>query len=512
MQPTSLLRIVRPFPTTAAAAFLVLTLCLATKAFAFSMEKGPFYGDLTGYLEGNFTIPLHRDTPPEDPSGRLKLEGTGDLGESLRFKLITRMTYDGTVRPPKDWNPLQEFDQVYQGKPFLIEFQDAYMQVTRDTWDLTVGIKRVTWGVLDERSVVDNINPQDYSRFLLESLAERKIGVPMVKLDWYPRWVSGLRLEAVWVPVYVPYRLARPGERWFPPVLLVPNSIDTGIEGLPPVNLIANYAEIGLPPRTLKNSEVGFRVSRSFSGFDLAVSYFHGFDSNTPAFRGEGVLEVSLINQPPFVAADYFVNVVPDPARIHVWGLEATKVVGPVTLRGEWAFVKGGRYTLNILEGDIEDIIQIPDLEELALQVLANWAATGVPSTSVRLDPLLSLKKDVMRGGIGVDYLYGDHLFTAQLLADYILDHDPRLLSREVEVFASVSLRFSFMDASLEPELALMYNFTRSTVLLRPEVSYKFLPDLKVTARLVFVEGPRDSLVGQYKDNDQIQFLFRYSF
>ena len=87
-----------------------------------------------------------------------------------------------------------------------------------------------------------------------------------------------------------------------------------------------------------------------------------------------------------------------------------------------------------------------------------------------------------------------------------------RLLVDEFDVFASVDFRFSLFDDSLNLDLAGMYNFSQESVLLSPEVAYRFSPSIKGTLRAVYIDGPSESMVGQYKQNDQIQLRVRYSF
>jgi len=76
----------------------------------------------------------------------------------------------------------------------------------------------------------------------------------------------------------------------------------------------------------------------------------------------------------------------------------------------------------------------------------------------------------------------------------------------------SVAFNGTWWDGSLEANLAVMYNFSQQAVLLFPEVSYKIISELKGTVRFIYIDGPRDTAIGQYKDNDQFQILFRYTF
>jgi len=482
---------------------------------ALTFERGSVAGEVTGYGEANVTAPLRRESPHEDPSAVMRAEGVLDLGKSWRVKFSPKISFDGTVREPRDDNPLQSLNRVYPGKPFCLEAEEAYLELVRESWELKGGIQKVQWGKLDEINPTDNLNPQDFSRVVLEKRVDRKIGVPMLKFDLYPpRWDT-LRLEAVWVPVYVPYRMARPGERWFPPVFFVGSGIDIELPWFPGpvhVNLTEEIPEPGLPPRTFENSEAALRISKTVKNLDFALSYFYGFDSFTPVYRGEGWLEVSLGEFLLQRQASYAIKLLPQFDKVHVWGLEVSAAVGSFTLRSEWAYFKGSYHSVSMNPEVLMEAIPIPPLSELASRLVEDWIRTGEPRTEIRLDPELSLKRDAVRGGVGVDYLWKEHLFTAQILVEHIRNWDHRLLMDEFDVFGTIDLRFSFLDGALNAELAGMVNFSQESLLLAPEISYKITPSVTGSARLVYIDGPFYSLIGQYTDNDQVQVRVRYSF
>jgi len=478
---------------------------------ALSYEKGEVSADLTGFAEANVTIPLWRNTPQEDPSALVEVEGELDIGEHFRAKLSPRLSYDGTVRDPRDWNPLESFREVYPGKPLLLELNEAYLQYSERYWDLKAGIQRVVWGVLDEFNPVDNLNPQDFSKFVTFKKLDRKIGIPMVKLDLFPP-VLDLTVEAVWVPVFVPYRMPRPGERWFPPIYYLPPTVDVGLPGIPPVQLHENAPEPDLPPVTFENSEAALRISKTIRGMDLAVSYFYGFDTQEPVFRGEGWLDVSLSGFPPQLQPSYTIDLIPRFDPVSVWGISLSTAVSSFTIRTEWAYTKGRYHTVNIDLDSVLGTVEIPSVDEITRQVLDHRIKTGQARALFRVDPVLSLKRDAVDGGVGVDYIWGNHLITAQVLLNYISDYDPRLMADEFEVIGVVNFRFSWLDDSLNADLAAMYNFSDLSLVLTPEVSYRFTSAIKGSVRLLYIDGPLDTFVGQYSKNDQIQLRVRYSF
>jgi len=502
------------FPWSSWGALLVSTLLLWTSPGplrAVSFEKGDLFGEITGFVEGNATIPLRNDTPHEDPSAIAQFETLLEIGESIGFKVTPRFSYDGMIRDPKDWNPVESFRLVYPGKPFMIELDEAYVRYSRSLLDLKVGIQKVEWGKLDEINPVDNLNPQDFSKYVTFKKIDRKIGIPMIKLDVFPPVVD-LTVEAVWVPFFVPYRMPRPGEKWFPPIFYIPGTVDVGIPGIPPVNIHMNVPEPDLPPRTFENSEAALRISKTIRNVDVALSFFHGYDTSTPVFRGEGWLDVSLTGFPPVLNAEYTVDLLPRFEKVNVYGLELSTAVGSFTIRTEWAYIQNPYQTVSVNLEDVMATVPIPSVEEITRLILENLLKTGQARAVLPLDPDLSLQRDAIEGGVGVDYLWGDHLFTAQILVNHIRQYDPRLLMNEFDVSVSLACRFSWLDDSLNADMAALYNFSEESVVLTPEVSYRFTQSLKGTLQFLFIEGPRETFVGQYTDNDQIMLRGRYSF
>ena len=61
-------------------------------------------------------------------------------------------------------------------------------------------------------------------------------------------------LDLVWAPWYSAYRFPDRQDRWFPPLLEVPDRVATP---LGPVPVDTRYADVDAPPHTLASSDVG---------------------------------------------------------------------------------------------------------------------------------------------------------------------------------------------------------------------------------------------------------------
>ena len=306
---------------TSLALLFVIALFFTSPSFALADESF----SASGKLDLRGVEVLHSDSVKEEPglTGQIKL----DAGNSS-WKVHSWLEggWDGTVkRPARDRSLFKNYDEVYQSNSPFLEFKELYLGYSSASLDFRAGIQRFAWGRLDEYPPNDLLNPWDYTQFLRKPLEDRKIGVPSLSLtmsraDWM--------IDAVWVPIFVPYRLPMPDERW------------SGISTAAALSLIPNAeifpAEPDLPRHTLDNSSLGFRIRHSGDA-EWSLNLFHGFDPR-PVFKTTTL----IINpQPDRVLIDP--GFVPDFHRISVFGMDAA------TVQGDWSLRFETSYTFNRL-------------------------------------------------------------------------------------------------------------------------------------------------------------------
>lgn len=133
------------------------------------------------------------------------------------------------------------------------DIRELYYQKTKGNWELSVGLKKVYWGVAESNHLVDIINQTDQ----VESFdGEEKLGQPMVQFVWTSDKFGNFEF------FYMPYHRKRtlPGEKGrlrFPTVI---DSDDIGYE---------SGAEEW-------RQDFAFRWSHYFGIFDVGVSHFYG--------------------------------------------------------------------------------------------------------------------------------------------------------------------------------------------------------------------------------------------
>ncbi len=195
--------------TVAASWFLVAGLAILAAAVPVPAAT-PTRASINGSLAAWDVFRLDPDTPNERPSSTLELRLDAARGEHLHLFASTRIGYDGKIGHPEGGNPVLDLDEVYQRKDFFLSFDEAYADFFLGPVELRVGKQKVAWGQLDDLQPTDHLNPQDQTEFVFRPEAERKIGVPGLRLRGYQGpWT----IDGVWNPVYTAYRLPAPGDR-----------------------------------------------------------------------------------------------------------------------------------------------------------------------------------------------------------------------------------------------------------------------------------------------------------
>ncbi len=446
-----------------AALFLFLIIsCSALPSFA---DDGL---SLSGRLDVRGVDALDRDSVKESPSteGRIKLDATG---EAWRFHSWLEGGWDGSVkRPPRDSGLFKNYDRVYQSNSPYLEFKELYLTHSSGDLDVRAGIQRYAWGRLDEYPPNDLLNPWDYTQFLRKPLEDRKIGVPSVSAALNR---SAWTYEAVWVPVFVPYRLPLPDERWAgaSPAMTIAQAV-------PSVEIVPR--EPDLPDHTMGNSTVGFRVRRG-GDVEWALNLFHGYDPR-PVFT---TTALSIIPRGETVLIDP--GYVPDFHRITVVGLDAAAVRGDLSMRAEAAYTFN-RY-LNIRRG------------------LWGYPTIPLPGT-LPLNPIIEQKHETLDYGIGADYrLFEDWLLTVQAQQTVTFGDIELLYERRVETTLWANVKAGFMNQKLETNINAAYNPEHGDRMTKANAWYVFSDSWKAGVTYVAFTGPDQSLFGRFSRNDQVE-------
>ncbi|MFQ5667255.1 MAG: DUF1302 family protein [Candidatus Binatia bacterium] len=471
-------------------------------------------------------------TKHERTREQLRVRAGVSLADWLRFDSTTVATNGGPTLK-SDRASVYSLDDVFQDVSPAVEFDEAYFDVFLPSVDLRIGKQKVAWGKLDRGQPNDLINPLDYSDPFVEEQAERKIGVPALQASYYPPAASFMppesRLTAVWVPQYIPYRFplascpikdgaARcDAERWFPPagVPVTDFGVPAGLIPLPnggsnpafslPLSFRTQNAPT--PALRLENNEIGLRYSALIHNIDFALYYFHGFDV-TPAFRltaeALGVPDPDPNNPLHVKDLQGATVLVPEFRHIDAWGADFAYAFDRFTVRGEGAFVRGRPFSRD-LRSLITDPRPLAGEIAKALGALAN----GAGRVPVALPPSFVVH-DAVEWGLGGDYVYAGYLLLLQVNQTDVLRNNVDLLIEDVETRLLANLRKSFLSDTLQTQLVAAHAIESDYTFLRPRIRYWVTDHLAAEAGYLFIAGRAQSVVGQYRRNDEGWFKLEY--
>ncbi|EXJ15628.1 hypothetical protein [Imhoffiella purpurea] len=169
---------------------------------------------------------------------------------------------------------------------------------------LSVGRKRILWGVADGRNTMDLINPSDNRDPLATGRSSTRLASDLVALEWLGVQQS---LELVWLPWAAVDQQAVFGSPWEPDAVHALREAD---------RLGALRLEEADDP---DDSELALRYSHYGQGLDWYLVYFDGYRDDPLVERlGEGMLRTGY-------------------RRYHAYGAQVALGVGDSTLRLELA-------------------------------------------------------------------------------------------------------------------------------------------------------------------------------
>jgi hypothetical protein len=168
--------------------------------------------------------------------------------------------------------------------------------------ELTIGKQLYAWGTGDAFNPTDNINPYDY----LDPIDHEKLGVYSAALQ---ATRGPTTLTAVVIPVFTPSRVPLPSSRWTPS--LPPGVVD----------------DRQLPSTSFENIQFAARIRTTFRGWDVALSYFDGFE-DTPVIRQSSVALTPFVTVPRFT---------PVFTRLKAPGLDFSTTYRDFEFHGEFA-------------------------------------------------------------------------------------------------------------------------------------------------------------------------------
>ncbi|WP_242131494.1 hypothetical protein [Aestuariivivens marinum] len=302
------------------------------------------------------------------------------------------------------------------------DFREFYFHKVKGNWELSIGLKKVFWGVTESNHLVDVINQTD----AIESFdGEEKLGQPMVQFSIYTNL-------GTFDLFYLPYHRKRtlPGAkgRFRYPVIIKTDDV--------------------LYESSVKewHQDVSLRYGNSFNSVDLGLSYFYGTGREPLVqFNAQGVAALyPIIHQ---VGLDLQIT-----NNTFLWKLES--IYRSSGLQKFLALTAGFEYTISNIKSSGIDIGLIleylyDERGDLAFSALQNdlffgsrIAFNDVQDTSILLGIITDLEKSSKIIGIEASRRMGNtmKLELEGRLFNNIADNEPFLSNFKKDSFIGLTL------------------------------------------------------------------------
>jgi hypothetical protein len=479
---------------------------LGGMAWAIELSAGGRPLDLTGWLELREIARAERASPNELALEQLWLHGRYSIADSLAIDATVNTEHGGPATEQTKGG-IYSYRTVFQSVSPSVQFESGFADLTLGPVDVRAGLQKFAWGKLDRIQPTDVLTPLRFADPFLLDEDERKIAIPALQAAYFlPRrdWIpEESRLTLVWIPQYVPYRFPLLGERWFPPAAIPPSTFP-----IPPlmtsIPVGFRLENTGTPGFRMDNAGYAARVSGYSHGVDYAACYYHGFDRN-PAFQLTAEASGLPAPAPPFVRdVSALTELSPVFRTIDLVGGDAAYAWGDFTFRFEAAFVDGRPFSR-----DIRFLVSDPN--ELAPEIAhaLGEIARGNSPVPVALPSSFAVRNAV-DWGLGADYTWNGYSLLLQVNQTDILHNDVELLVRNVDTLLLGNLRKTFWHDDLTAQLIAIQAFESSYTLLMPRLTYRLWDHIEARAGYLFIAGSQNSVVGQYKNNDEAFFWLRY--
>jgi hypothetical protein len=441
-----------------------------------------------------------------------------------------------------------EYDQMFQNRSPAFDVVEGWVEFRARRAELRAGIQRVAWGRLDGIPPTDVVNPRDWHDPFVDEPEERKFGIPMLLgttslPDVAALSMKSLKLQLLYVPIAVPPRLALAEERWFPSSIgladggipigkRVPVTLPTGqVVKIALPNVAVDFGtQNDTPARTLENGGIGGRLSASVRRVDWSLYHYTGPETNPDAslpvwVRARNPYTGGLSTPDELLA---FLAALPgtrpialsrltqEHDSIHMTGVDFATTLGDATIRGEAAWFIDRPYlrnTRSLLTP--ERLIRAasgkpcPLLRNLQAGRCPLFTGPQVPVDIGNIYPDL----DTVEWGLGVDYLWNGFQPILQVNQIVFLEDTPDLLvGSPTDTRFLGALRKRVLEDRVELEFRGVYMVEKSGWFAFPRISWDVRDDLRVRLGYLVIGGSKNSLIGQYKGNDEVVLQARWSF
>ena len=413
----------------------------------------------SGYVRGDAFV----GTVPGSEAGSREIGINAAYGEVSLQPLVKTGSWGSAFADFR-----MRYGQQLDQNALFLDLREAYASAYLGPVELRFGKQIVVWGRADGFNPTSNISPVD---FRIRSPIEDDRRVGTVGARGFLT-LSPFKLEAVWMPLYVPTMY---------PTFDIEDTV-------------TSFVDPNFPTLSLRNSLVAGRLHLELSAFDASVSYLYG---NAPL---PGIaLESFLVGSPATGGANAergYIHIQRRAYIQHVIGADfSTTVSDWFGLRGEAAYRRPVNYENKpwAARPDAQWVLGI-DREFGPVSIIAQYLGRYTFDWEPR-------RPEDNRGAEGILTLNPqnpDDVAQAQTAIDNQLFNTNRTLFNQLyqlQTLASVRVEWKTLHETLSLSALGLYNFNTEEWLLFPKVGYQIGGGLTAYAGAEIYSGKRGTLM-----------------
>ena len=371
----------------------------------------------------------------------------------LKGQLYTELNDHLETGVPQEKTVSNLSKRVFIGDRTNLELRELYYYTRiKNKVHLTIGKQQIVWGETDGLKLLDVVNPQNFREFILDDFEDSRIPLWSLKAEFD---IKNVGIQIVWVPDNT-YHITQDFDAPF----FTKSLFQSPPEGVPTM-----FNALIKPKRFIVDSDIGFKLSTFNKGWDLSLNYFYYFD-DLPVFYNK--LQLTENNTPLVVISPKF-------QRQHLIGGTFNKVFGSSTFRGEIAYIFDQSFSSTR-----------PD------------ASFGIETSNL------------FKSAIGIDYIKGENMISAQLFSDIITDAISPYNRDKFETNTSLKISREMMNDNLNIETLWVHNANHGDGYIKPQMSYWMNTNTQLFLGSSIFYGNRNNLFGQFKDRTRISLGMRW--
>ncbi|MBW1838688.1 MAG: hypothetical protein JRI49_02040 [Deltaproteobacteria bacterium] len=379
-------------------------------------------------------------------------------------------------------------DNFFSNDEHMPLLREAWVQYSKDPWQIRLGRQIVTWGRTDGLVLLDVVNPLSTYHFILLDYADMKIPLWMANINYWVGLESSIQL--LWMPTkYIDAPVAPAGSQW---AFNVTELLD-GPGGVhDEIRAFGGRIKQRKPGVSFDNSEVGVKWKSKIGEADYTLNYLYVWD-DLMDMRPTGMWVIPV--NTPFLPSGFNTEYTYKPNRIHILG-------------GSWT-------------QSFDEILGLRDL------VLRMEAAYYINDTFVRADNSAVVKKDHLDVLWGVDkYLMikpiplpgsSAYFISGQLVQSYMMNPQRRYSTAGLDIvdkvdnYLTLLVSTSYYYERVSPDVLLVYN-DDGDWWVKPKIKFQVTNQFHVTIGGNLFWGRSNDFFGEFADEDQFFLELKWGF